>query len=173
MKQEPGETVDNFCTRLRLLAANCDFTNKDRELKSQILQGCTSTHLRRRGLHDDMDLDTLLNIARSLEMSDAQATVMEEEEAVNAVYRRQAQHGERKGNMRGFRSQNQQQTQQQQQHNCSPAPGSNQHGRTTSFRPNCSWCGSQPHSRVNCPARDKQCRSCSKMGHYATQGMPF
>ncbi|KAK7107306.1 hypothetical protein V1264_015253 [Littorina saxatilis] len=87
MKQEPGETVDNFCTRLRLLAATCDFTNTDRELKSQILQGCTSTRLRRRGLRDEMELENLLKTARSLEISDVQATEMEADEAVNAVYR--------------------------------------------------------------------------------------
>lgn len=159
MKQEPGETVDNFCTRLRLLAATCDFTNTDRELKSQILQGCTSTRLRRRGLRDEMELENLLKTARSLEISDVQATEMEADEAVNAVYRN-------KHPQQGGRRSNTQSQQQPLQENRGQTSWSHQHGGTTSSRP-CAWCGGHCRSRTSCPARDKQCRSCSKMGHFA------
>ena len=47
-RQEPGETVDAFCVRLRKLASTCNFADLDRELKTQIFCGCTSKRLQRR-----------------------------------------------------------------------------------------------------------------------------
>ena len=43
--QLPNETVDNFATRLRQLAKTCSFTNQDAEVKSAIIQHCTSKRL--------------------------------------------------------------------------------------------------------------------------------
>jgi hypothetical protein len=49
VKQSTNETIDSFHTRLRQLAHNCESTENDREVKSQIIQGCQSTRLRRKG----------------------------------------------------------------------------------------------------------------------------
>lgn len=35
-------------------------------------------------------------------------------------------------------------------------------------RGKCGFCGNQPHQRDKCPAKDKECRTCSKMGHFAS-----
>ena len=78
-RQEVGETTDQFCTRLRKLASTCEFANIEREIKGQILQGCTSNRLRRRGLRDDLSLTDLLQQARSLELADYRASEMERE----------------------------------------------------------------------------------------------
>ena len=51
-KQEKGETIMAYCTRLKQLAKTCEFTNTDREIKSQIIQNCQSTKLRRKALTD-------------------------------------------------------------------------------------------------------------------------
>ena len=84
--QEPEESMDAFCTQLRKLAATCDFTDTDREIKSQIISGCTSTRLRGRGLSDDLMLDNLLQQAISLELSDTSAQEMEgDSKPVNAL----------------------------------------------------------------------------------------
>ena len=72
---EKGETVDQFATRLRKLAANCEFRDKDKELKSAIIQNCLSKRLRRYALREEaLTLDNLLSKARGLEASEAQAT---------------------------------------------------------------------------------------------------
>lgn len=42
MRQQENESVDQFCTRLRQKAERCEFTNKEDEITSQIIQGCTS-----------------------------------------------------------------------------------------------------------------------------------
>ena len=77
--QLPGETVEQFATRLRRLAASCEFNNVDNEIKSAIIQHCYSKRLRRYALREDaLTLTDLLTKARSLEMSELQATGMEE-----------------------------------------------------------------------------------------------
>ena len=38
-----NETIDQFVTRLRQKSANCEFTDKDAEIKSQMIQGCVIT----------------------------------------------------------------------------------------------------------------------------------
>jgi len=73
-KQSANESIDSFHTRLRQLAHNCEFTENDREVKSQIIQGCQSTRLRRKALREDLNLETLLSSARALEISEKQAT---------------------------------------------------------------------------------------------------
>lgn len=55
-KQSSEETIDSFHTRLRQLALNCEFADTSKEVKSQIIQSCHSTRLRRKALRDDTDL---------------------------------------------------------------------------------------------------------------------
>ena len=56
IKQGHNETIDQFATRLRQKAEDCDFTDKDGEIKSQIIQGCYSHRLRTKCLEDDKEL---------------------------------------------------------------------------------------------------------------------
>ena len=44
--QEANKPIDTFHTRLRKLSENCEFDSNDKEIKSQIIQGCASTRLR-------------------------------------------------------------------------------------------------------------------------------
>ena len=44
--QKPGETVDQFSTRLRKLAATCEFYDSEKEIKSAIILNCLSKRLR-------------------------------------------------------------------------------------------------------------------------------
>ena len=76
--QQPGETVDQFTTRLRKIAINCEFHDTSKEIKAVIIQNCQSKRLRRYALREDaLTLDELLAKARSLEASEMQATGME------------------------------------------------------------------------------------------------
>ena len=76
-KQMSGETTDRFHTRLRKLAKTCEFTDVDREIKTQIIQGCLSQRLRRRALRETISLTQLLDYGRSLETSEVQAPGIE------------------------------------------------------------------------------------------------
>ncbi|CAB4027153.1 Hypothetical predicted protein [Paramuricea clavata] len=52
-KQNADERTDQFATRLRKLAAHCEFHDVDHEIKSAIIQNCRSKHLRRYALRQD------------------------------------------------------------------------------------------------------------------------
>src|SRR6218665_2457784 len=61
-----------------MLAKYCDFPNIDAEIKSHIIQTCSSTRLRRRALTDsDMTLKVLLDTARAMATSERQSKVIE------------------------------------------------------------------------------------------------
>ena len=64
-KQQNGETIDAYHTRLRQLAQTCDFNNIDKEVKTQIIIGCSSQRLRRRALRDNPSLKDLLLVGRT------------------------------------------------------------------------------------------------------------
>lgn len=46
MTQTAGESIDAFHTRLVQKTKYCDFHDKDKEVRSQLINGTTSTHLR-------------------------------------------------------------------------------------------------------------------------------
>ena len=62
---------------MRKLAKNCEFVDIDREIKTQIIQGCLSQRLRRRAQREMITLVQLLGYGRSLETSKTQARGME------------------------------------------------------------------------------------------------
>ena len=76
-KQTRGETIDEFHTRLRTLANTCDFHDVKQEILTQILHGCLSSRLRRRGLMPNLPLDQLLAEARSYELAECRAAEIE------------------------------------------------------------------------------------------------
>ncbi|XP_066941051.1 uncharacterized protein [Macrobrachium rosenbergii] len=53
VRQNRGETIDQFATRLRQKAENCEFADKDGEIKSQVIQGCLSSKLRVKCLEEE------------------------------------------------------------------------------------------------------------------------
>lgn len=62
--QKTGETIDQYATRFQTLAQNCEFPDVNHELKSTIIQNCSSKLLWQISLQDDLTLDALLAKAR-------------------------------------------------------------------------------------------------------------
>ncbi len=86
-KQNIDETTDQFATRLRRLAAHCEFHNVNNEVKSAIIQNCRSKHLRRFALREEnLTLETLLSKARALENSEKQAQGIEKQLASTNIH---------------------------------------------------------------------------------------
>lgn len=77
LKQQQAEAIDQFATRLRLKAENCEISNKDGEIKNQIIQGCDSKKLRLKCLEEDKPLKEILTLARTMEIADRQAKAKE------------------------------------------------------------------------------------------------
>ena len=147
--QTKDETIDQFATRLRKLGSTCAFDDLAKELKSVIIQNCLSKRLRRYALLEtDLTLDKLLGKGRAFEISDIQATGLEEalsstqiSESVNftRTHRKPHQFTRKRNNT---------------------SNGSKSHA--------CHNCGGVwPHKTTPCPARGKDCRKCGKLNHFA------
>ena len=54
--QRHDEKLDSYHTRLRHHAPTCEFTDMDREIKTQIVQTCTSQQFRRKAHRTEMTL---------------------------------------------------------------------------------------------------------------------
>ena len=96
-----GETLDQFHARLLQLSKNCNFANRDGEIRSQIIQKCAMAKIRDKGLSEaDIILEQLLRYGRTLESTIQQSLVMSNSAhalsttapSVNAVSSRQQQH---------------------------------------------------------------------------------
>ena len=140
-KQRDSETIDEFCTRLRQLSVTCEFHDKNREIKNQILMGCKSGQLRRKALRDDMDLDNLLKAARTLELASSHAQEIE---------------------------QSQNSSKFEKSHKISTSSHKKIVKKGESSKNPCSYCGFDLHPRNKCPARDKKCNFCDKVGHFSS-----
>ena len=146
VKQTASETIDAYHNRLRSLAKYCEFSDLDAEIKSHITQTCRSSRLRRRALTDSsMTLQQLIDVGRSMEVSERQTKAIEggmNNVAVSADTT-VAQVGARPT--------------YQDQH------------RSASEK--CRNCGKDyPHNggRTSCPAYGTSCRSCGKPNHWST-----
>ncbi|XP_053381714.1 uncharacterized protein LOC128549223 [Mercenaria mercenaria] len=139
-KQESSETIDTYHTRLRQLCENCEFAEKDKEIKSQIIQGCQSTRLRRKALKQDITLDELIQEARALELSDKHASEIEHgtSESANNVTKRKFTPKKITANKQNVK---------QKQRKCR----------------NCGF--EYPH-KTKCPAQAKECLYCHKKKHF-------
>ena len=170
--QNAGETIDSFHTRLRALAVNCDFHDVDSEILTQILHSCTSSRLRRRALRESFTLDQILSEARSQELSEARATDIEQtahSHKVNAVKNSAGRkHGRGGGQGQPSHTNNREGQSGFQQRG---RGGFSQRGRGSSRPPRqnttCRNCGGTFPHPDGCPAVGKQCRACSKVGHYS------
>ena len=158
-EQESGESIDQYYTKLRSLARNCQFHNTDAEIKSQIIQRCQSETLRRRCLRDpDMNIGELLNLARTLERTEIQAKGMEKPgkndngnaTSVNRIQKQTSKHKYK---------------QNPSKHNPLHTTQTKAKGKQT-----CRNCGGiWPHinGKQSCPAYGRKCHSCSRSNHFA------
>ena len=138
-KQNIGETTDQFATRLRKLAAHCEFHDLDQEIKTAIIQNCRSKHLRRYALRQDkVMLKDLLAKARAIEHSEQQAKGIEERLASTSLQ------------------------DERDEANYVSRPSLRPSGQQ------CRNCGlTWPHRDSPCPAKGQTCRKCKKLNHYA------
>ena len=86
-RQEDDETIQAYHTRLKKLAQNCEFADVDSEIKAQVIQHCTSTKLRRKGLKDPtVSEKDLLDYDRTLELTETRIIDLEQSnKAVNKL----------------------------------------------------------------------------------------
>ena len=187
------ENLDQFVTRLKKLAATCDFADSDSEIKSQIIQKCRSSKLRTKALADmTIKLDQLIQQGKAMEKAINYAKVIEKKE-VNAIQQGRGntnnqpcdQHYTNRDNTHrnNYRDNTyRDNTTQYDDHRHNASRGRNNggdtghHGRgrgsytqTRDSTAECDHCGGPyPHEggRSKCPAYNAECHQCGLVGHY-------
>ncbi len=149
LRQLDGENTLQFATRLREAARFCEFTTVEREIVVQILQNGSSEWLTQKVLEQEKEptLEALLKMASARELSTAQSKEMRSTKEM--VYSISKSHHKQQSNQQTSRNRQQQYQQ------------SNQSSETK-----CNNCG-RNESHLMCPAKDKDCNSCGKRGHFA------
>ena len=146
------ESIDNYCKRLKEAAMRCSFDDDQEEIKHQIIFGCRSDKLRRKGLRDDtVNLQTLLEAERAYEKAENQAEIIEKKEAVNRISK-PGKYSQRKRADEAEERKDKKTTE-------TAVPNDNR----------CFNCGGKfPHKggRTKCPAYKKTCRKCGKPNHF-------
>ncbi|XP_068675612.1 uncharacterized protein [Montipora foliosa] len=85
-KKENNVSISAFHTRLRQLAITNEFADVDREIKTQIVQSCSSHKLRTNALENpSYTLTQLLDAGKAMELSKAQAANIEEKQSVHKL----------------------------------------------------------------------------------------
>jgi len=88
-KQDVNETIEQYATRLRVLAKYCEFHDQDREMVKQIIQTCNSDKLRRELLRStELTIAATLDKGRAHDTVEGHARLVEgkvESEAVEAI----------------------------------------------------------------------------------------
>ncbi|XP_015432785.1 PREDICTED: uncharacterized protein LOC107188904 [Dufourea novaeangliae] len=140
IKQRDGETMNQYITRLRQQAKNCEFPAEEIEICGQIVEKCASNEIRRRLLERvDFKLNDAMEIARTIEVIELQTKNIERQ-TVAATHSGKK---ERKFEM-----------------------GTEKENESQCFR--CGYTG-HSYKDERCPARSRTCSKCGKRGHFAAR----
>jgi hypothetical protein len=144
MKQERGEKIGSYVSRLREKGNDCEFGETMKEtILEQCIQSVDNKELIRKAISKGWELVKFIEEAAQIEGTNLQMKEMKIEEH-GAVYK--VQHN----------------TNRRQDYRQRPALGRNLQLSNAA----CSYCGFH-HEGRGCPAYGKDCRSCGKKDHYA------
>lgn len=141
-RQNAGEPIQLYLTRLRKLAATCDFHNPDEEILQQLVSCGSNSRVREKALQQEMSLQQLFEYALSLERS----------------RQMEKRHNKAPGSQMHVNAQR-------------PAlpPKKSSDGESTNKQTNkadaCYRCRSTKHFAHTCPFKEKDCSFCGKRGH--------
>ena len=141
LEQAPGETVDQFVCKLRQKVRSCEYWDADEAIRDQLVEKCINVKVRRRFLERGATGGTLKDfqdIARAVEAVEMQmqALAPPQHSGINAVRTKR-----KVTSGSDFKS--------DKELRC--------------FR--CNRVGHMSRDK-NCPARDRDCKSCGKKGHF-------
>ena len=163
--QLPGETFDAFYSELRLLANRCGFNYRPREtdgplpsdemIRDRIVLGIRDDSVRKKLISqgNGLTLGAAVRVCRSQEITSTAMRSMASApgEKLIAPVGRSKPTQKYKANSRTTLTRT-----------STAKPGEVQQRPGT-----CGRCGKTAHSKQQCPARDAECRTCKKKGHYA------
>ncbi len=149
------DTVENFLTRLKLSARECQFSDPDDMIRDRIVFATNSTKVRERLINEgaDLTLDKAVQIAQSYQYSQEQLLSMNGPE-VHAVRSKQQSHPREASR---YQSNNPKPTRKPEGQRSRPTTSSS-----------CGNCGYRHSKAEMCKAKGKQCDYCHKWNHFAS-----
>lgn len=143
--QEAGESVEQYIRHLYELAAHCDFHEKEEEIRDRLVIGIKDKDLSLKlQMTSDLTLKKAVDMARHSELVKQQNSEAGASGHVDEVKSKVYKNKWKK-------------TQYE-------AAG----GRKENEKKNCGRCGRR-HARDKCPAKDRECNKCHKIGHFANK----
>ena len=144
---------------MQRIARNCDFQpvsaeqNRQQYIRDAFINGISSSHIRQRLLENvgELSLEEAFTQARALEQAQSQSASYETV-AVAAVNDNIDKSSLAAASLRN------------------KSANYDKHSSNTpqsTKKDACYFCGNNRHPRSNCPARDSECRNCSRKGHWA------
>lgn len=141
--QETNEKFDQFVMRLRTQAGRCEFKNGSVEesLIDQIVEGCSSSLLRKKILSEEKTLDEIVTIGCTLESVAIQSECFQS--SLNQTHQTEILRVNDNKNMKSSSSK--------------------------LWKLKCFKCNSNKHlaNDISCPAKNQQCNLCKRKGHFA------
>ena len=181
-KQESGESIDQFITRLRKLSIYCEYGGETgNEIRDMVIAKTNSTKLRKRLLiESNLTLQKTQDISRLLESAEHQSKLISEKAEGQSTTDTHESINKIDGHRNPRKFQNRQNHVQPQYRRDKPqyrrdnkytpqqhAPHNNQ-GQQAKFN-QCGRCGMKNHTSAECRrSRDKICQKCGIKGHFAT-----
>ena len=139
-KQLQGEPIEQFVTDLKLKAQTCQFENlKDSMIRDRLVLGVTNTRVRERLLREEnLNLDKAVKICQAAEATERQIQTLSTEKGASSSDVNYCQN-----------------------------TGRRQHGKSQQKNAaKCKSCDTM-HGPRACPAYNKACIICKKLGHFA------
>ncbi|KAI4898509.1 hypothetical protein NFI96_006164, partial [Prochilodus magdalenae] len=144
--QNSGEPVESFVRSLYELAEYCEFgTAKNEHIRDRIVIGLTDSDVSQKlQLEPELTLEKAITVARQSEQIKKQQANLRAEKHVDELRSKMARRSNTKANNTSY----------------------NKQERRKMERDNCTRCGWSHNGREQCPARNKTCRKCNKVGHF-------
>ena len=152
LTQKDGETIDSFYTRIKLVAEECEYMDKEDQILDTIIAGINNENVRRKlvAKNNDFKLHDALKLVREYESTSKQMSEIKDTTtsaasgiALNTITRPKTK---------------------KPKHSSKPKQVTEK--RRETYNKQCSRCGEKhPYGLDNCPAKKMECYNCGKTGH--------
>lgn len=167
IKQDDGETVGQFVTRLRGKIKDCEYRDSDDMIRDKLVFAIRNNSVKERLLREEnLTLTKAIDIARASEMSKEQVQVMTTSQASKTqlhVNHIKSQRNRQDNSQTSARRQDTSRT--SNAHSSNTEVRRKNDGRNAHASSDCSYCG-YSHAENKCPAFNKTCNYCKKKGHF-------
>ena len=158
-------SFEEFLTEIKMLASECNFSEKDNMIRDRIVFGIKSHKIREKLINegDKLTLNKAVQICQSFEYAQAQLREMSTipgAAAVNAVRSRKGVSGHKASGQPGHNTSGQGEQRGSSRHT---STANHRHSTAKATCPNCG----QKHDRT-CPAKGKQCFKCKRWNHFGS-----